>query len=196
MAPVSINKPFSNIVWFDCFNSNDIKTLNIAIKHELGISGVLEEKTNHAQMVESDQEKSGIFFKVPFTDSLMQLLSIWMGVCMKKNMDYFGFDIDWHWPILSFNYNVYGVGDGYGWHSDVSSAFGTDTKLTFILDLSEKEYEGGEFQLLGQPENHFVDTFNPGTTIAFPSPLAHRVTPVTKGERITMSFWAQGTPWR
>ena len=61
MASVSINKPFSNIVWFDCFDSNDIKTLNIAIKHELGISGVLERTF---EISESDTSYKNILFCV------------------------------------------------------------------------------------------------------------------------------------
>ena len=38
--------------------------------------------------------------------------------------------------------------------------------------------------------------FNSGEAIVFTSLIAHKVTPVTKGERITLSYWGYGPNWR
>ena len=68
-----------------------------------------------------------------------------------------------------------------------------DTKLTCLLNLSEETYEGGKFYTIGSNE---VVKFDSGMAIIFNSMIAHKVTPVTKGERITLTYWAYGPSWR
>ena len=38
--------------------------------------------------------------------------------------------------------------------------------------------------------------FNSGETLIFTSLWAHKVSPVTKGKRITLTYWATGPSWR
>ena len=68
-----------------------------------------------------------------------------------------------------------------------------DIKLTCMLNLSEEPYEGGEFKITGTSDKII---FNSGEGLLFNSLVAHKVTPVTKGKRITLSYWATGPTWR
>ena len=61
------------------------------------------------------------------------------------------------------------------------------------LNLSEEAYEGGEFISMGQPEKLKFDS---GDGLVVNSLIAHRVTPITKGKRITLTYWANGPLWR
>ena len=66
-------------------------------------------------------------------------------------------------------------------------------KLTCLLNLSEETYEGGEFCLLSSNNSQ---EFTSGMGLIFNSLIAHKVTPVTKGERITLTYWAEGPSWK
>ena len=66
-------------------------------------------------------------------------------------------------------------------------------KLTCLLNLSEEPYEGGDFYTINQKEKH---EFTSGMGLVFNSMVAHKITPVTKGERITLTYWALGSSWK
>ena len=68
-----------------------------------------------------------------------------------------------------------------------------DVKLTCLLNLSEEPYEGGEFHVINHVGGH---KFSSGMSVVFNSLIAHKVTPVTKGERITLTYWASGSAWK
>jgi PKHD-type hydroxylase len=114
------------------------------------------------------------------------------------NRHYFNFDLS---PIgeLSnrINLNFYDAEDKneYPMHRDAypNSPF-LDTKLTAILNVSQDDYEGGDFEFfVGNGNNGKVpEIHQPGTLLVFPSWLYHRVAPVTKGVRISLSYWCIG----
>ena len=68
-----------------------------------------------------------------------------------------------------------------------------DIKLTCLLNLSEETYEGGEFYTISSNEEK---KFTTGMGLIINSLIAHKVTPVTKGKRITLTYWAVGPSWR
>ena len=124
----------------------------------------------------------------------MELLHPWLYECQVINKDIFGYDIDWHFHLDMFNYNVYGTGGKYDWHIDADNhKTPNDMKLTCLLNLSEEPCEGGEFYTIGQKKGL---EFNSGDALVLNSLLPHKVTPVTKGERITLTYWALGPSWR
>ncbi len=125
---------------------------------------------------------------------LMNLIHPWSNECQKINSQYFGYHIYWHFHLDAFNYNEYGTNGEYDWHIDATKTGArTDIKLTCLLNLSEEIYEGGKFNSLNQ--NGFIK-FDPGMGLVINSLVAHRVTPVTKGKRTTLSYWATGPLWR
>ena len=77
--------------------------------------------------------------------------------------------------------------------AELSDVVVSDIKLTCLLNLSEETYEGGEFHTINVGGKH---DFAPGMGLIMNPLIAHQVTPVTKGERITLTYWAGGPAWR
>ena len=171
------------------FTYEQVKEINNEIKKN--ISGERDSASKTAT-------KKGKFFNVP-VQPLIDLTFPWLCQCQEANRKIYGYDAHWDFHLDSFSYNVYEKGDEYSWHIDInndkSSPF--DSKLTCLLNLSEKPYEGGEFKLLGfQTGLDEKIKFDCGYSIIFNSLIAHKVTPVTEGERITLTYFANGPAWR
>ncbi|ADZ71789.1 2OG-Fe(II) oxygenase [Polymorphum gilvum] len=85
----------------------------------------------------------------------------------------------------------------YDWHSDIGDGpIARQRKLTIVVQLSEPEsYEGGALEInLGsaiQPAPRGV-----GSATLFASFMPHRVTPVTRGRRISLTCWCHGPRFR
>ena len=139
--------------------------------------------------------KVGNFFHIPCLP-LTELLHPWLKQCQAVNKKVFGYDIFWNFPMESFNYNVYDKSGEYYWHTDVTKNKECDIKLTCLLNLSEEPYEGGEFHTIGNRNPNENIKFTSGMGLIFNSLIAHKVTPVTKGERITLTYWGVGPSWR
>lgn len=85
----------------------------------------------------------------------------------------------------------------FGWHSDIGAgAVAARRKLTMVVQLSEPgNYEGGLLELW--PDGNVRTAARErGTAILFPSFVLHRVTPVTAGERWSLTIWAHGPAFR
>ena len=177
----------TNVVFdFPCFTHEQVKEINKAIKNSMLKQ---EEPSENSANV----SKIGKFSVVPCLP-LMNLIHPWLYKCQQINRQYFGYDVYWHFHLDSLNYNVYGTKGEYGWHIDANRS-GTPSamKLTCLLNLSEEAYEGGEFVSIIQPEKLKFDS---GDGLVVNSLIAHKVTPVTKGERITLTYWATGPLWK
>ena len=116
----------------------------------------------------------------------------------ESNAKIFRFDLFRYTPSNSVNYNVYDAASQgeYGWHSDGKKDDFRDIKLTVIVSLSTEPYEGGDLELFVNKPQAITDLRVPGTIMMFPSYIQHRVTPVTKGTRKTLSFWIEGPNFR
>ena len=98
-----------------------------------------------------------------------------------------------NWDELLYNEYASDIRGKYGEHDDASESLLFDTKMTFLLNLSEKPYEGGDFLINGQTQDFFRV---PGTALLFKSYLPHEVTPVTKGKRISLAHFINGPRFR
>lgn len=94
-------------------------------------------------------------------------------------------------------FNRYRVGETFGTHVDnaVRAKSGTDfrirTDLSATLFLSDPdEYDGGELTIEGEFGEKQVK-LPAGHMILYPASSLHRVTPVTRGERLASFFWIQ-----
>lgn len=69
--------------------------------------------------------------------------------------------------------------------------------ITLLLNDSEKDFEGGNFEINTSKEKDAikVDLIR-GRMIIFPSFMIHRVTPVTKGKRKSLVIWVVGPKFR
>ena len=177
----------TNVVFdFPCFTHEQVKEINKKIKENI----FQEEKSSSAANYAS---KIGDFSHVQIAP-LMTLLHPWLYNCQIANKEVFGFDIYWQFHLEALNYNVYGTNGEYDWHVDANKENKLfDMKLTCLLNLSEESYEGGEFYTINSNEKH---EFTSGMGLVFNSLIAHKVTPITNGERITLTYWAHGPSWR
>ena len=169
---------------FQCFTHEQVKEINKTIKKNI----VQKEELSH---IASDASKIGDFFCVPCLP-LMKLIHPWIYQCQQVNRECFGYNIFWDFHLDALNYNVYKTNGEYTWHVDMSTDV-FDIKLTCLLNLSEEMYEGGEFCLINHEEEIKFDS---GMGLVVNPLLAHKVTPITRGERITLTYWATGPSWR
>jgi PKHD-type hydroxylase len=91
-------------------------------------------------------------------------------------------------PLLLSRYRV---GQTYGLHVDDAIMGGLRTDLSFTLFLSDPEtYDGGALEIEDSyaPREVKLDA---GDLILYPSTTLHRVTPVTRGERLAVVGWVQ-----
>lgn len=108
------------------------------------------------------------------------------------NMKTFGYNL---YPFNNFSAAILNIYNGknndeYDWHYDSSKSEKYDCKLTAMVNLSN-DYEGGEFMLW--PGNCItIKEFIPGTLLVFKSNINHKVTPVTKGIRKTLTLFCHG----
>jgi predicted 2-oxoglutarate/Fe(II)-dependent dioxygenase YbiX len=109
----------------------------------------------------------------------------------------FGFALHPNLP-RSIHLNTYsGQQNEYPFHKDgYPNGSASDYKLTAILNLSTEPYEGGEFHVFYGNITRLDQIDTVGSLLIFPSHIYHRVTPVTSGERITLSAWFAGPNWR
>ncbi|WP_373356068.1 2OG-Fe(II) oxygenase [Pseudoroseicyclus sp. CXY001] len=115
----------------------------------------------------------------------------------QANRSVFGFDLsDFSESPQIARYRAEAEGH-FDWHSDIGSGrLAMRRKLTLVVQLSEPEaYEGGALEIM--PSGHVVTAPRArGTATLFPSYLLHRVTPVTEGERLSLTVWAHGPAFR
>lgn len=96
------------------------------------------------------------------------------------------------------NYNVYDSSrqGEYAWHVD-GFAGPADIKLTAVVNISTEPFEGGDLELFVDGGPRILEEMRtPGALVVFPSIVPHRVTPVTRGIRRTISYWVLGPNFR
>ena len=82
----------------------------------------------------------------------------------------------------------------YGWHIDSSESDLRDFKLTALLNLSSS-HEGGKLHFF-EGNEYIAEEFKPGTLLLFKSHINHKVTPITKGVRKTLTLFCVGPKFR
>jgi PKHD-type hydroxylase len=114
------------------------------------------------------------------------------------NQRVFGFDLYKLTTQDYANHNIYSsdVQGKYDWHRDGMMDEIFDIKLTVIANISSKSYTGGTFELFLNGPREIEELNEPGSLLIFPSYIYHRVTPVTSGERETVSLWLHGPNFR
>lgn len=89
-------------------------------------------------------------------------------------------------------YSVYASDErgGYGWHEDVGFHTGTAARvLSATVQLSDSgAYAGGDVELRIGSRKEAIER-RQGAVTFFPSHVAHRVAPVTAGERHSLVLW-------
>jgi PKHD-type hydroxylase len=121
------------------------------------------------------------------------VISYYMGVANRK---YWEYDLN---LLESVQISVYEKGGHYNWHSD----YGTSKKGDWTRKLSASvlvsdpsEYDGGDLEFIDYHGNFVVAPKEKGSIIIFDSRVPHRVTPVTRGRRVSLVTWMYGPKLR
>ena len=175
------------VVDYPLFSEDQVKTINKKLLENM----VVEQNPSSVAKVAI---KKGKFYHVPVA-AMMNLLHPFLASIEFQNKEYFGYDLYKSYQNEFYTYNIYEEGDEYKWHTDAYSSPKSDVKLTCLINLSEDSFGGGEFEVAGYNLTKY-DFSKPGTTLIFNPIAAHRVTPVTKGKRITLTYLATGPSWR
>jgi len=97
--------------------------------------------------------------------------------------------------IEPLHFARYDTGGKFDWHLDCGGDQSCTRKLSVTVQLSPPEdYEGGGLEFCPQGELHRCRY--QGAATVFPSMLAHRVTPVTRGVRRAIVAWIHGPSCR
>lgn len=114
----------------------------------------------------------------------------------KANREFWEYDLTY---LSGIQVTSYDVGDHYDWHSDYGMPKdpGHTRKLSATLLVTDpSEYEGGDLEFIDYHGKNLIAPRTTGTMIIFDSRIPHRVTPVTKGKRISLVAWMLGPKLR
>ena len=131
-------------------------------------------------------------------DKLKAVIHYWIDVANRELG--LNFDIQ---GVENIQISKYMEGEKYSWHTDMFPNKNPVRKLTLNMVLND-DFEGGDFQFSwGSPSLPYkkrVITEDrlkiPGKILVFPSLYYHRVQPVTKGVRYSLTAWAYGPPFK
>ncbi|MBD1547559.1 2OG-Fe(II) oxygenase [Roseibium aggregatum] len=115
----------------------------------------------------------------------------------RANRDTFSFDItEFKERLQVAAYDETDEGH-YDWHSDIGDGpIARYRKLTIVTQLSDPDtYEGGDLEIsLGGTAK--VSPRDLGSATLFASFMLHRVVPVTRGSRYSLTCWSHGPHFR
>jgi PKHD-type hydroxylase len=114
----------------------------------------------------------------------------------KANRDLWEYDLTY---LKGIQVTKYDEGDKYDWHCDYGAEYAANhtRKLSATLLITDPtEFEGGDLEFIDYHGNNVTAERTKGTMIIFDSRTPHRVTPVTKGTRISLVAWMLGPKLR
>lgn len=82
----------------------------------------------------------------------------------------------------------------FDWHLDLGAKQSALRKVSVAIEIARAD-EGGVLQFRPGAHPYSVD-LQPGAAAVFPAYLPHRLTPVTKGKRLSLVSWICGPPFR
>jgi PKHD-type hydroxylase len=137
--------------------------------------------------------------RLPLSEETRWLYERMMGIARALNTDLYGFDL---YGLEAMHYMRYTATERPAvnnyWHMDIGLEKSNEPqrKLSLVLQLSHPdEYDGGDL-VIQQANEPFIVPKGIGMLHAFPAWMLHRVTPVTRGARRTIPFWAIGPDFR
>ena len=86
---------------------------------------------------------------------------------------------------MVFQFSEYSKLNYYHWHNDFNTSQSDRKRIETCVVPLNKEYQGGLFEI----ENQDPIELNVGDCLIFDSKLEHRVKPVLKGKRYSLTAW-------
>lgn len=118
---------------------------------------------------------------------------------LSANKDFFQFHVSRLNYVQFAEYDASYLGE-YKDHHDVFWLNGDDfyhRKLSCVVQLSDpSDYDGGNLELTDSGFKPLAEDIRmQGSITYFPSFMRHRVTPVTRGRRYSLTAWFEGRKW-
>lgn len=168
----------------DVLDAEDLKRVHETLAEAPFVSGKTTAGPTAAK-VKANQQADG-------SDPRVRALGDFVRRALQRSPTFIAFARPQRWSKILFS--KYGVGDQYGFHTDDASMDGGDggrirTDLSFTLFLSDPDtYEGGALLIDGlDGEREFRPAA--GSAVIYSTGQLHRVTPVTRGERVAAVGW-------
>ena len=182
--------------WENVFNKKEIIKINKCIEENFY---KIEEKeyTATALDINNNPKKNSLVKGIKWKKIKHLLENIHTEVISSARFN-FGYDVFNVSDIDNCLFNTYSYKNKskYDWHIDKDKSDLYDVKLTVLINLSSEPFEGGDFKLFVNNEFIVPQLKEPGNVIMFKSQINHCVTPVTKGERKTMTIFIKGPKFR
>jgi len=177
--------------WDEVFSTEEIKNINSLLnKHR--------KKREASYLKSKPAKKTSTVYPIKIEFLKENLKKIFLKI-IEANQNHYGYDI----YSNNFNdetelhYNIYKKGEEYEWHIDAEVFKNSDIKLTVLINISDSSFSGGDFNLLDSNKPTLVSELNkPGSMIIFNSFFLHRVNPVTKGTRKTLTIFVKGPAFK
>jgi PKHD-type hydroxylase len=116
-----------------------------------------------------------------------------LGALFRQANQGYGFEMEGFVDALQFT--EYGPGQHFEWHMDIGAEQTSLRKLSMTIQLTDgADYDGGDLEIVGSGTNPAGRAR--GAATFFPSYMAHRVTPVTRGVRRSLVAWGSGPAFR
>jgi len=143
--------------------------------------------------------RSVVRFLRPNDSRFTELFDILWRTQIVANREFFNVHVSKLDFVQFAEYDEADLGE-YGEHHDTVWVTESEfhRKLSCTMTLSDPDsYSGGDFEFVGtnhQPLNS--DIRMQGTVLYFPSFYRHKVTPVIRGKRYSVTAWFEGPKWR
>lgn len=182
--------------WKSFFSIEEVKILNNYINENFDI---IEDPSQSATDLAGNFKKNTKVKEIKLQklihfDSIKRMISS-VYATNKNNYGYILFEPNAFDKFLHSTYSSKNLGK-YDYHTDESRNNFVDTKFTVIANLSTEKYVGGDFYIFNTNEKKVDELSNPGDVIMFKSYLNHKVTPVIKGTRQSLSYFISGPKFR
>lgn len=190
-----LHQPLENmVIWQNGFNSEELDKVIAACElSEFNKGSVGGGQT--PQMVDANVRETDVTW-VEQNAANGWIYQRMANLAARINADKFQFELSHFQPL---QYGKYKPNGHYTWHYDSGPNLPEHRKLSFVVALSDPDsYEGGEFEINikgNQDEPHSMK-IRRGDMVVFPSYVAHRVVPVTSGERLTLTGWVVGPKFK
>tara|TARA_R110000822_G_scaffold88654_1_gene205297 strand:+ start:4119 stop:4685 length:567 start_codon:yes stop_codon:yes gene_type:complete len=180
--------------WNNLISKNEIVFINKFIDSNFDI---IEDKESSSKDIEGNHKKNNTV-KIILYKKIKHLLNNVINNCTHVARYNFGYDVFEPSDTDGCNLNIYSSKkrEKYSWHTDGTDNPLIDIKLTILINLSLKKYEGGSFYLFYNNEMEVPELTSPGNVVMFKSAINHKVTSVTKGERRTLAVFLYGPAFR
>ena len=183
-------KNFDYLILYDLIDKNKIIKINNFIENNYDS---IEDEKDSATNINNDIKKTSQVKLIRFK-KLKHLINDTLEMALLINNENFGYNLFSKNDYDNFLLSKYSHKNKskYDYHTDGARVPHYDTKLSFIINVSLETYEGGKFMIHNNDEYEIKEFTKPGNAILFKSYLNHKVTPVTKGERRSLTYFMKG----